>query len=362
MTTKAPAISNTTEYLKILKRFEDIDAHISQLWKGNLTQNMSIVSAQEILDEVQAVYFDVMVHVDGNVNRERQRTFTKSVLTVADNIANFILSKMTSGSTVVVLKTHSLVLNLEKNTVQNLSHGTLMVGPHSGFEIPSAEHIFPHLSSNVTLNRVVYRFGPELHHISNVRDQFATDILTLSFKNESGQENMVQNAAQDIGIWLGNSQTPLNGTYVKGQYVGNDATTHYLLEVTAFKPLHAIQIVLATSSPVFENTTAYISTKSPGNFSGHSGFQFSSEVSFNGSVASILLPEGEITKAGIYYVTFDLVYSHGVEFRVSTTQHRCRYSIDNANSWQDGGCRVSPKSNVNSTLCLCNHLTTFTST
>ncbi|XP_070547330.1 adhesion G-protein coupled receptor G4-like [Ptychodera flava] len=127
----------------------------------------------------------------------------------------------------------------------------------------------------------------------------------------------------------------------------------------AFKPFHAIQIMLASSSPVYENTTAYVLTELPGNLSARSDFQSSRDVIFNGNSASIFLPEEEVTKAGSFYVTFGLVYSHGVEFRVSTTQHRCSYSDDHTYNWQNGGCKVSPKSNINSTMCLCNHLTTF---
>ncbi|XP_070548853.1 polycystin-1-like protein 3 [Ptychodera flava] len=236
----------------------------------------------------------------------------------------------------------------------------LMVGPHSGFGIPSAEHIFPQLNRNITINRVIFRLGNEFHQFSNMSDQFTTDILSLTFKNESFQEIKVQNTTHDILVWLGNRQTPLNETILVGQYIQTDSATRYLFGVTALKPLHAIQIVLATSSPIFENTTVNMSTELPGNLTDVNDFLFSSIVCFNGRVATIFLPEEEITKAGSYYVTFDLVYSQEAEFRVSTTQHSCSYSVDKAYTWQNGGCKVSPKSDVNSTLCMCNYLTTFT--
>ncbi|XP_070547342.1 polycystin-1-like protein 3 [Ptychodera flava] len=133
-----------------------------------------------------------------------------------------------------------------------------------------------------------------------------------------------------------------------------------MFEIMAYKPFHAIQIMLASSHPVFENTTTYVLPELPRNASTLNDFQSSSEVILNGSYASVFLPEEEITKAGSFYVAFDLINSHGVEFRVSTTQHTCSYSDDNTYNWQNGGCKVSSKSNVNSTLCLCNHLTTFT--
>ncbi|XP_070548064.1 uncharacterized protein [Ptychodera flava] len=189
-------------------------------------------------------------------------------------------------------------------------------------------------------------------------DQFTTDILTLMFMNESGEEIRVQDTTQDIGIWLGNRQRSFNKTSATGQYIEIDHIAHYIFEILVSKAYHAIQIILETNDPVYENTTAYVFTELPGNSSSDGGIKLSSEVILNGSIANIFLPEDRITKAGSYYVTFDLTYNHGVEFHVTTTLHRCYYSVDYTNSWQGSGCKVSSKSNVNSTLCLCKHLTT----
>ncbi|XP_070543817.1 uncharacterized protein [Ptychodera flava] len=246
---------------------------------------------------------------------------------------------MTSGGT-VVLKTPSLVLNLEKNTIQDLTNCTIMVGPHTGVQIPSVEHIFPHLRRSLIMNRMISRLAADVHRITNLtQQQFSTDILTLSFKNETGQELKVKNTTQDIQIWLGNRPKPLNETLVIGrEHSNNNAATHYVFEIENSKPYHAIQIMLEASVPVFENFTANVSAVLPENSEDHSSFQVSKKAIFNGNINNIFIPEEIGTGTGRYNISFDLVYSNGVEFKVSTTNHRCSYSVDKTKTWQSSGC------------------------
>ncbi|XP_070547528.1 uncharacterized protein [Ptychodera flava] len=139
-----------------------------------------------------------------------------------------------------------------------------MVGAHSGIEIPPLINISPYLSRNVTVNRMILRIGSFVHVMTNMTDQFTTDILTLSFRNEDGEEITVQNASQDIlGVWLGNRHTPSGEIVLTGQYVEADAATHYVFEITILKPHYAMQVMLETSSPVYDNTTVCVSTEYP---------------------------------------------------------------------------------------------------
>ena len=82
-------------------------------------------------------------------------TFTVSAITSADHLAMFVLNKATSGNGTIVIKTHSLHLNLEKNSIQNLCNTSVMLGDGSGFELPSAKIMFPHLPPHVVRDRVV---------------------------------------------------------------------------------------------------------------------------------------------------------------------------------------------------------------
>ncbi|XP_070548512.1 polycystin-1-like protein 2 isoform X2 [Ptychodera flava] len=355
-----PSPSSTSDSFIISQSIDRIYDNILQAIEKNSTLNERIRLAEGIFNDIQDIIDNVLPFVSEDIDLSKPGDFTETLMAIVDSLGMFMLEKMTSGSGAIVLQTSSLVLNVEKNSIQSLCDSTVMVDPGSGLEIPTRKYIFPYLRENVTVNRMIFLLKADVQQILNMTEQFTTDILTLAFKNEDGEEIKVQNATKEIGIWLGYRRKSLNKTMVIGQYVEADATTQYMFETMAPKPYHAIQIVLETYEHVYENTTAHVSTGLPGNGSRDGGVTFSREVIFNGSIANIFLPENKITRTGSYYVTFDLTNSHGVEFHVTTTLHRCSYSVDNTNSWQSSGCKVSPKSNVNSTVCLCNHLTTFT--
>ncbi|XP_070558929.1 uncharacterized protein [Ptychodera flava] len=349
--------NDATESWIISQRTKTLNDNILDALGLNLTLNESIGFTQGTLTHMQEIIDDIVSIINVNLELNIPRHIVETLLKMADNLAMLILRKTTSGGGAIHFETRSFVLNLERNSLMNLCNSSLMVGPHSGFEIPSAKHILPFVDQNSILNRMILLFGGVVHQISNMTDRFTSDMLTLSFKNDAGQEMMVHNTSQDIGVWLGNRQTPLNEIMVMGKYIETDAATHYVFGIAVSKRHHAIQIMLETPAPVYENITACVSTELPKNTSKNNGHHFCSRASLYGRVANIFFPEENINKIGTYYVTFDLLYEHGVEFKVSTTQHRCSYSVDNTNTWQSTGCKVSPRSSINSTLCLCKHLT-----
>ncbi|XP_070551926.1 uncharacterized protein [Ptychodera flava] len=77
VTTEPPTVINTTESTEVLQRIDDIDLNISQLLGGNFTLNMSIVLAQEILNDIQDVLDDIPVNDIDNIHPEMQKQFTK---------------------------------------------------------------------------------------------------------------------------------------------------------------------------------------------------------------------------------------------------------------------------------------------
>ncbi|XP_070547380.1 uncharacterized protein [Ptychodera flava] len=322
------------------QRIENITDHILHVQGHNITLNESIELTEGILRDMQQIIDDIFPTPAEHLLPEVEKHITKTFLTMFDELAMFILNKTKSGGGAIEFRTRSFVFILEKNSFENLGNTTLMVVAHSGFEIPPLINISPYLKRNATVNRMILRIESFVHEITNMTDQFTTDILTLSLRNEDGEEITVQNASRDIGVWLGNRQTLSDEMVLTGQYIEEDAASNYVFEIMILKPYYAMQVMLKTSPPVYDNTTVCVSTELPGNSSSHGGFQFCQEESFDGSAANIFLPEEKITRTGSYYIILDLIYSHGVEFKVSTTQHRCSYSVDNANTWRTDGCKT----------------------
>ncbi|XP_070543847.1 uncharacterized protein [Ptychodera flava] len=137
----SPYHTTGAESLKISQSIDEINRYVLQLSAENFTLNASIILAQGTLNKIQDITDAVLSNASEGIDVELKRHYTETLATIYDNLAEVLFSKMTSGGT-VVLKTPSLVLNLEKNTIQDLTNCTIMVGPHTGVQIPSVEHIF----------------------------------------------------------------------------------------------------------------------------------------------------------------------------------------------------------------------------
>ncbi|XP_070532239.1 uncharacterized protein [Ptychodera flava] len=317
----------------------------------------SVVLAQALIDIIQSA---TESFADGQDEMsfiyEKTQAFTETVVAVTEQVAMFVLDRTPVGSGSIVVNASSLVLHLEKDSIENICDSTTMISDASSVLLPPAESVLPGLPADSIGSRIILQLSGHHHQLKNMTHRFTTDILTLWLKDDSGRDFKVQNTPEDIGVWLGNYQPPLNETVIVGQYIESDSMTHYLCEVQISRTYHAIQILLEGSAPVNENTTAYVSFKLPNNSSAHNDSKFSVDVAFKGNMANIFVPEDNVTHTGSYYVDFDLLHGREISFKLTTTQHRCGYSVDSTRTWESG-CKVSPKSTVNATLCLCNQLT-----
>ncbi|XP_070532992.1 uncharacterized protein [Ptychodera flava] len=330
---------------------------ISKLSEVEVNLKDSVLLAKAVFDIIQSAIDSL---ADGQEEKsliyEEMQAFTETVVAVTEQVAMFVLNRTPVGSGSIIVNASSLVLHLEKDSIGSICNSTTMISDVTGVLLPSVKSILPGLPANTVGSRIILQLSGHLHQLKNTMHQFTTDILTLWLKDDSGGNFKVQNATDDIGIWLGNHHPPLNETVIMGQYIESDSTTHYLCEVQVLRTFHAIQILLEGSAPVNENTTAYVSFKLPNNSGVHTGSKFPVDVAFEGNMANIFVPEENVTHTGSYYVDFDLFHGHEISFKVTTTQHRCGYSVDSTKTWKTE-CKVSPKSTSNSTLCLCNQLT-----
>ncbi|XP_070547459.1 uncharacterized protein [Ptychodera flava] len=165
------------------QRIDEINDHILHVRGLNITLNESIEVTTGILRHMQEIVDDFIPPVGSNQEPKVEKDITEMILSLFDELAMFILNKTTSDNGAIEFKTRSFVFILEKNSLENLGNTTLMVGPHSGFEIPPLLNHLPRSHQNVTnsVNRMVLRIGSFAHEISNVTHKFTTDILTLSF-------------------------------------------------------------------------------------------------------------------------------------------------------------------------------------
>ncbi|XP_070537167.1 polycystin-1-like protein 3 [Ptychodera flava] len=147
-----------------------------------------------------------------------------------------------------------------------------------------------------------------------------------------------------------------------GRYLKEQDVTYFGSKFQVSQLHHAIIILLANSQPLHVNTTAYIFNKVVMYSDQYRGYQLSVDVHFNGNTASLFIPEHYFMKTGEYYLTFTIPKRHETELSMAVKPTVCIYLDEDISrpTWDTSGCKVSPNSSMSSTVCLCNHLTTFT--
>ncbi|XP_070572872.1 uncharacterized protein [Ptychodera flava] len=123
---------------------------------------------------------------------------------------------------------------------------------------------------------------------------------------------------------------------------------------------HATIIWFENSDILYGNATAYVFKEEVEYSEEYRGYQFSVEVRFDVDHSSIFIPEQYFMMNGDYYMTFTLVSKVDVTFLMTLKQTKCNYLDDGSSVWNTDGCKISPASNITTTVCSCNHLTTFT--
>ncbi|XP_070550963.1 polycystin-1-like protein 3 [Ptychodera flava] len=123
---------------------------------------------------------------------------------------------------------------------------------------------------------------------------------------------------------------------------------------------HAVIIHFNVSKVIYGNTTAYIFNEVVEYSTNYRGYLFGFDVQFSGEHTSIFIPEHDIVEAGGYYLTFAIPQRNDLKISMIVRHTKCGYMNEVSGTWNSDGCKVSPASNITSTTCLCNHLTSFT--
>ncbi|KAI8497393.1 hypothetical protein Bbelb_246990, partial [Branchiostoma belcheri] len=64
-------------------------------------------------------------------------------------------------------------------------------------------------------------------------------------------------------------------------------------------------------------------------------------------------------ETNFYHTEYGTGYPMRIEYSILVTTIGCRFRNETTDQWEGGGCKVSPKSTLTETVCLCNHLTMF---
>ncbi|XP_070573654.1 polycystin-1-like protein 3 [Ptychodera flava] len=186
------------------------------------------------------------------------------------------------------------------------------------------------------------------------------NVLSLSFTDRNGREIQAKETNEDIGISFA-SDPPPQETFVPvtGVYHVIDDITSFGMNVPIKRLFYATIIRFENSDVLYGKTTAYVFKEEVDYSEEYRGYQFSVDVRFDGDYSSIFIPMQYFMMTGDYYMTFTLVSKVEVTFLMSLKQIKCNYLDDENSVWNTDGCKVSQASNITTTVCLCDHLTTF---
>ncbi|XP_070576292.1 polycystin-1-like protein 3 [Ptychodera flava] len=156
-----------------------------------------------------------------------------------------------------------------------------------------------------------------------------------------------------------NPPGPETHSMIEGLYLEDDNVTYFGFTFNVSRLFHATIIMLVSNESVFWNCNAYIFNDVFQYSENYRGYLFSVDINFHGDYSSIFIPEDYFLMTGEYYLTFAVPGNQRANFSMSVKQTVCTYLDKNTTTWDRRGCKVSSTSNMTSTLCLCNHLTTF---
>ncbi|XP_070535211.1 uncharacterized protein [Ptychodera flava] len=321
---------------------------------ANNTHKESIEKGTVILNAMDDVMKNTQRAEDMNLTLDEFITITNAIVDIADDIGMAILESTEEGTGSITLNSTSLVLHVEKDIASEICNSSIQLSPRSGFEIPAIDS-FLNIVPETTLYLTSFRFGSNL--FSKTQETgFFHDILSLSLKFQNGSD-VEANLKDDLRVWLGKQYThPEKQVTVVGYYDPDEDMTFYTWQIESLRVQHAVQIKLISNLHLIENLTLCMTTS---NVSATQRYcEFSALFEFDERTTHIFIPESEITQEGDHIFSFSLAndLSRTLNFTMDAEQRGCRSMKDSASEWHQDGCKVSPMSNINYTLCLCNHL------
>ncbi|XP_070575053.1 sperm receptor for egg jelly-like [Ptychodera flava] len=318
----------------------------------------TIEQAKDILNAIEEIT-QISIGVDGTRDKftiSETQMIIDTFVNIADDIGTSVLEKTEPGSGAITLKTTSLTLHVEKDTASDLCNSSIKLSANSGFEIPSVESILGNTTHDTVLNLISFRFGSS---VLNVMQEAGLiyDFVSLSLKFLNGTDVEGNDMNEDLKVWLGKQSTLSEDTVtIVGHYEPEEEVTYYSWQINDLREQHAVHIGLASNVHLMENSTLCMLEFESSTRRGDC--KFDTMIEFKGMNSHIFIPETEISMTGNH--TFRLGFlndrSQSLNVTISVKIHGCLLMEENTGDLRQDGCKVSPMSTINSTLCLCRRL------
>ncbi|XP_070555704.1 uncharacterized protein [Ptychodera flava] len=327
------------------------------------TMDQKVTLGKDVLRNMERVLLTTRNDQFVEQTENQTKVLTTTIISIVKLLSKFILSGKYPISGSLALNTSAFVLYLESDSPDVVCDRAIMLLHGSGFYVPPANSIFQSPVPWENISVIIFQMISTYRYTTQGHSGPTTELLILEFLDPSFDEIQVNNVSSEFGIYFGN----LGVSLVDGTMVGEESFASELKRVSRWilrnlRSYHAVKIVFHSSETLNGNTTVFMSKGDCSDIDNYyDNGTFSATIEFKGNTANLFIPEYMMTQPGNYCLSCKLNTNTGSHFTLVVTQHKCSFWEEQNGTWDTNGCRVSSKSNINSTVCLCNHLTAFTS-
>ncbi|XP_070540434.1 polycystin-1-like protein 2 [Ptychodera flava] len=347
----AQDLQNITERLAEL----DMDVNETIAMVGEITVFVDQIMSMVIYDAVKNE--SMLPNVTASSDEE-ERQVTNTLLSTMDTLSDMMSNVLEPGDEAVIHYLPTVSVYFEATSADNFEKTSAVFESSFGVKLPPMADLMPghNVNDSVFLTSFVTRgnlfsWGENSHTIES-------DIMTIYFENSGGDKLGVNGLETCIVLSLSNSHVErLDEVALPPTVYEETGQCRYSWTVEAVDTFMAFQMKVNISDiGLNDSVRVYMSYN---NTPDSDSFDFQTNISVSDGVLKVFIPDTKVEKAGSYGFSLYLPTVEMFNLTMSVTQHGCRYWDEDNEMWKRDGCMVSSESNMDTTLCLCNHLTSF---
>ncbi|XP_070540433.1 polycystin-1-like protein 2 [Ptychodera flava] len=370
-----PSVSNSTANssnsdIMLIDVAQDLQNITGRLAKLDMGVNETIVKVGEITFYVDQIISVVLHDAVKNASllpnvtassEEEARQVTNTLLNTMDILSSMMSNILKPGDEAVIRHLPTVSVYFEATSADNFEKTSDVFERSFGVKLPPMTDLLPEQNLNDSILLTSFRTKGNLFSWGENSHTIGSDTMTLYFSDSDCNKIDVDGITTYISLSLSNPPIEFldEATLLPTIYedMGLSRYSWSLEDVHAFiafqMKINFSDISLNDSVRVYSVYMSYNNTPT------WNSFDFHANITVTEGVLKIFIPDTEVEEAGNYVFSLFLPTVEMFNLTMSVTQHGCRYWDEDNEIWKGDGCVVSSESNRDTTVCLCDHLTSF---
>ncbi|XP_066301050.1 polycystin-1-like protein 2 [Branchiostoma lanceolatum] len=248
--------------------------------------------------------------------------------------------------------------------------------PAGKVDLPTDDALLPFTPSSSDVSWKITGFNDNLYVWDKSAGDIKSSIVDVTLEDAKGDEIPVNGLSEDITIVLKNRPEMFQvGHLVNYKHYGNDTMAFRDFQALG-NATYGVTLTVRTAAFIGE-VRMYGKLGGDPNDTDHDFrrliswgdfdiTEYEDVTGYEGKLATftayIVLPVGKVNNGNGQYtlgLLIDECLSQKCKYSVDIVRVGCRYWDSEDNVWKGDGCKVSPKTTREETVCLCDHLTAF---